>query len=290
LVHECGLRDPRIKLLSDLERKGKPTALNRLRQAARGDVLIMNDVRQPLAPNAVSELVRALRDPRIGCVSGNLILAGGAGAGAYWRYEKLIRGCEAELGTMAGVSGSIYAIRRDDFPELPKNIILDDMWVPLSVAMRKKRVVLAEAACAFDEAFDDEREFARKVRTLAGNYQLVSSMPEILLPFVNPTWFPLVSHKLMRLFCPWALVLLFTSTLAIAFGIQASAHAGESVPSFEIWLWRSLAAAQIAFYTLALFGQRAGKLGSLARTFAVLNLAAVVGLWRWLRGTQAVTW
>jgi hypothetical protein len=41
---------------------------------------------------------------------------------------------------------------------------------------------------------------------------------------------------------------------------------------------------------LALLGPRASKAGSLARTFVVLNAAAVVGLWRFLTGSQRVTW
>jgi hypothetical protein len=40
----------------------------------------------------------------------------------------------------------------------------------------------------------------------------------------------------------------------------------------------------------ASIGPRAGKLGSLCRTFVVMNAAAVVGLWRFLTGKQQVTW
>jgi hypothetical protein len=47
---------------------------------------------------------------------------------------------------------------------------------------------------------------------------------------------------------------------------------------------------QAAGYALALAGARAGRIGRLARTFAVLNAAAVLGLWRFLRGAQRVTW
>jgi hypothetical protein len=183
---------------------------------------------------------------------------------------------------MVGVSGSLYAVRRADFQELPLDVLLDDMFVPLSVARQRKWIVVSSDAEAYDEACDDDREFARKVRTLAGNYQLVAMMPWLLVPGVNPVWFQIVSHKLLRLVCPWALLCLFVSSLVLAF----AAH--DSV--FAQLFWRTLALGQVSFYVLALLGARAGRLGSLARTFVVLNLAALVGLWRFLRGSQAVTW
>ncbi|HEY4105432.1 MAG TPA: glycosyltransferase family 2 protein [Polyangiaceae bacterium] len=274
--------DARVRVFSDPVRRGKPAALNRLCAEAHGDVLIMTDLRQPLASNAVRSLLRLLSDPKVGCVSGSLVLAGNTGASAYWRYEKFIRAAEARLGSMVGVSGSLYAVRRADFGELPSETLLDDMFVPLSIARRKKRIVFSDEAEAYDEAYDDDREFGRKVRTLAGNYQLVALMPWLLVPGRNPLWFQLFSHKLLRLVCPWALALLFMSSLALA-------SAPHDAP-LAIVFWRTLALGQLAFYGLALLGSRAGRLGSLARTFVVLNAAALVGLWRFARGSQAVTW
>jgi cellulose synthase/poly-beta-1,6-N-acetylglucosamine synthase-like glycosyltransferase len=281
-VLELAAADPRIRLLRDSARLGKPTALNRLFAEASGDVLLMTDVRQTLAPRALRALVRELADPEVGCVSGSLVLRGETGAGVYWRYEKAIRGAEARLGNMVGVSGSIYAIRREDFRELPADVLLDDMFVPLGVVQRRKRVALSLDAEAYDHAYADEQEFSRKVRTLAGNYQLMAKLPWLLVPGKNPVWFQFVSHKLFRLLCPWALLILLASSLVLA---QSSV-----VPEPERWLWRGVAAGQLLFYALAALGARAGRLGSLARTFVVLNVAAVVGLWRFLRRSQAVAW
>ena len=67
------------------ERQGKPTGLNALAAAARGELLLLNDVRQPLSPDATRALAAALADPAVGCATGNLVLAGGAGSGVYWR-------------------------------------------------------------------------------------------------------------------------------------------------------------------------------------------------------------
>jgi hypothetical protein len=256
--------------------------LNRLAAEASGEVLLMTDVRQPLSRGALRALLEPLSDPSIGCVSGSLVLAGNTGASAYWRYEKAIRGFEARIGCMVGVSGSLYAIRRADFRELPSDVLLDDMFVPLQTAGVRKKIVLSHEAEAYDEAYGDEQEFGRKVRTLAGNYQLVAKLPWLLLPFRNPVWFQLVSHKLLRLACPFVLIGLLWASLTLAFSPEPTLP-GRS-------FWQGLAAGQIMFYLLAACGARAGRLGSLARTFLVLNAAAVVGLWRFLRGSQRVAW
>jgi poly-beta-1,6-N-acetyl-D-glucosamine synthase len=279
LVADAAASDYRIRLLSGHERCGKPTALNRLRAAATGEVLLMCDVRQPFAAGALRALLRELSDPSVGCSSGSLVQLGSTGASAYGRYEHAIRGSESLAGSMVGVAGSIYAIRRTDMPVVPPDVLLDDMFVPLRVALSQgKRIVLAKGADAYDEACDDAREFPRKVRTLAGNYQLIELMPRLLVPISNPVWFQLASHKLLRLACPWALLALFVSSASLAFGAGADP------------VWRALFVAQSAFYVLAAVGRAAGLPGTVARTFVVLNAAAVVGLWRFVRRTQAVTW
>lgn len=282
LARRFAEHEPRLRVFSSSVRLGKPAGLNRLRAEARGEVLLMTDVRQTLAPRALRALLEQLGDPAIGCVSGSLVLAGNTGAGAYWRYEKFIRGSEARLGSLVGVSGSLYALRREDLAELPHDVLLDDMFVPLEVVRRRKQVTLSTEAEAYDEAYDDDREFARKVRTLAGNYQLLQKLPWLLVPGKNPVWFQLVSHKLLRLLCPWALLGLLIAAPVLAFTAELS--------SAERWFWQALLVSQLLFYGLAALGARAGRLGSLARTFTVMNAAAVVGLWRFARGTQAVTW
>jgi poly-beta-1,6-N-acetyl-D-glucosamine synthase len=282
IAHDLSARDPRIRVFSSRTRLGKPAALNGLRREATGEVLMMTDVRQTLHPRALRAMLRFLADPAVGCVSGSLVLAGDTGASAYWRYERLIRRFEARVGAMVGVSGSLYAIRRVDFEELPTNVLLDDMFVPLKVALARKRIVLCDEAEAYDAACDDEREFSRKVRTLAGNYQLVAMLPALLVPGKSPVWFQLVSHKLLRLLCPWALFVVFVTSMLLAFD--------RTLGPIEVVFFRTLALGQVAFYGLAALGGTAGRIGTLARTFVVLNAAAVVGLWRFVRKSQAVTW
>ena len=130
------------------------------------------------------------------------------------------------------------------------------------------------------EAADLKGEFARKARTLAGNFQLVRQLPALLDPRRNRIFVQLVSHKLLRLAGPYALATLLGSNLVLV---------ATLAPPWPFYV--ATLAGQLGFYGLAaveaLTG-RGGRLGRLGHTFVVLNLAAAAGLWRYLRGD--LTW
>jgi cellulose synthase/poly-beta-1,6-N-acetylglucosamine synthase-like glycosyltransferase len=247
---------------------------------AKGELLLLNDARQPLSPNSARALAAPFRHPEMGCTTGNLVLTGGAGSGVYWRYENWIRRQESRFRSVVGMSGSIAMVRRDDLSPLPADIVLDDVWIPMQLRLRGRRVLFVTEAEAYDSAFEDDQEFRRKVRTLAGNYQLFAMMPALLVPLRNPAWFETVSHKLMRLIAPWLLLSLAAASLVGA--LRASGFCAATLAL--------LCLGQAGFYGAALVGQRAGRLAGVARTFVVLNAAAVVGLWRHLTGGQRITW
>lgn len=270
----------RLRVFADLDRRGKAVAINRLAAEAQGELLLFNDVRQPLSVNAARELAAALSDARVGCATGRLVLEGRAASGAYWRYENWIRTQESRFRGVVGMTGAIAMMRRADFVPLPETLILDDVWIPMRLVLDGKRVVLVPDAVAYDTAFDDQREFRRKARTLAGNYQLFALLPALLLPIRNPIWLETFSHKVLRLCAPWLL-------LAV---LAASSSAIWSARGVGGTAMRVLVAVQLAFYLAAAIGGRGGRLAGLARTFVVLNAAAVAGLWRYLSGRQRVTW
>src|SRR5436190_404109 len=103
------------------------------------------------------------------------------GVGMYWRYEKQLRRLESEVGSMLGATGAIYAIRRSLWQPLPAGTLLDDVLTPMRIVLQGFRVVFTDRARAFDRApVDAEQEARRKVRTLAGNYQLMALEPRLL--------------------------------------------------------------------------------------------------------------
>jgi cellulose synthase/poly-beta-1,6-N-acetylglucosamine synthase-like glycosyltransferase len=238
---------------------GKAAALNAGVARARGELLVFADSRQAFAPDALRRLAAPFADPRVGGVSGELLLdcesalfsnrraaadrrrghAGqlrasalerraserrrsvastiADGVGMYWRYEKELRRMESAVGSTLGATGAIYAIRRALWQPLPPAAILDDVLTPMRVVLAGYRVVFDERARAFDRAaVDADAELRRKVRTLAGNYQILGLEPRLLSPRRNPVWFQYLSHKVGRLVVPYALLALFCANLALA--------------------------------------------------------------------------
>jgi glycosyltransferase involved in cell wall biosynthesis len=271
--------DPRFKTIVLAEQGGKATALNHGIAVATAEIVLFVDIRPKIADGAVAQLLSNFADPTVGCVAGELVLnsaghdaAASAVSGAYWRYEQWIRNCEASWDSPVGVYGGFYAARRELVTQYPAGIILDDMFQPLAILRQGYRSVLDRSAFVMDTwPGKMTGEFQRKVRTLAGNYQLVSLAPWVL-SWRNRVLFQLVSHKLMRLVVPYLFVLLLLS--ATVLGMNSNG-------------WLVVAAMQWGFWLMALIGLRVRipgihKLAAPAGALLVLNAAAVVGLYKFL--------
>jgi cellulose synthase/poly-beta-1,6-N-acetylglucosamine synthase-like glycosyltransferase len=271
--------DPHVRFIRCSEHCGKAAALNLGMRSATGEIIVFIDIRPWMERNALQLLLSNFADPRVGCVAGELVLHDdghdeGAKAigGLYWRYEQWIRDCEAKVDSPLGVYGGFYAIRRRLARELPEGTILDDMLQPLSVIRQGYRSVLDLRARVYDIWPKNlSGEFRRKVRTLAGNFQLLQLAPW-LLTRQNRLRFELISHKLLRLLVPVLLVvLLITSALLANRGL----------------LYAAALSAQIAFYVLAALGAAFGipvlmRIAAPASAFCMLNAAVVVGFYKFL--------
>jgi cellulose synthase/poly-beta-1,6-N-acetylglucosamine synthase-like glycosyltransferase len=272
---------PRVQVLMNQLSRGKACGLNDAISTAAGDVIVFTDARQKIEPGAVRLLVESFGDPAVGCVSGTLMLGNpesgevGKGMGVYWKIEKKIRELESESGSVVGATGALYAVRRELLEALPEGTILDDVYIPMQVVRLGKRVVLEPRARAWDSPdLGADREFARKVRTLSGNYQLLQLAPW-LLSRDNPIRFEFVSHKLLRLAVPFELVAIFIASIALP---------GS--------LYRGVLALQALFYGLSLLAVLRLSLGPVAgmadaaRTFVVLNLAAGMAFVNFVTGRK----
>lgn len=267
------------------ERRGKSACLGDVLPRLTSDIVVLTDVRQRLAPDAVRALLRPLADSTIGAVSGELMFeraesGHGDGVDMYWKYEKFIRRHEAISGSVVGVTGALYAMRRALAPAVPPGLILDDLFIPLAIA-RSARVVFAGDAIAWDRVSEDPaREAQRKRRTLAGNFQIIEREPALLLPWSHPLGWRIWGHKWLRLAVPWLLLVALVCNLALA---------GASM------LWTVLLAGQLALYALAIVGiAMPSTLGILpvriAATFVRMNAYAVLGLFDFVRDRDAHLW
>jgi poly-beta-1,6-N-acetyl-D-glucosamine synthase len=274
---------PRVQALMTQLPRGKAAGLNDAIEMATGETIVLTDVRQQIEPGAIRLLMENFVDPEIGCVSGALMLGdpksgeAGKGMGLYWRIEKQIRELESESGSSVGATGALYAVRRELFTQVPEGTILDDVYIPMQVVRQRKRVIFDDRARAWDiPDLGEKLEFARKVRTLSGNYQLVQLAPWIL-SWQNPVLGRFISHKLLRLAVPLPLAIMLIASLLLPGAF-----------------YRVAFVLQLVFYALAAVAllrlpkvRVIGRAADAAGTFVILNTAAVVAFANFVAGRKA---
>ncbi|OGV42679.1 MAG: hypothetical protein A2X46_05275 [Lentisphaerae bacterium GWF2_57_35] len=282
------LDDSRIRAIEFPSRRGKASVLNDIIPLCTNEIVVLTDARQKLHPNALSALVAAFADERVGVVSGALVLCDSGGSAAvtkgivrYWNYEKAIRQSEGRFSSVPGATGALYAIRKHLFRPIPPNTLVDDVAIPMQIILQGYRCVFEADAVVYDRpSMDGHSEAIRKRRTLAGNLQLMAFFPEWLAPWKNPIWIQFVSHKLARLFTPFLLMLIFAGSLALAWNP----------------LYRGCFLVQLAFYGLVVGAWRAQKVGlklpGMGFPLAILLFnSAILAAWGdALRGRYEVRW
>ncbi len=273
-----------LKLLSLPQRSGKAAAMNAAAHRARGDILVFMDARQQLEPDALRAITSNFSDPSVGLCTGELsLLSEGGTAQAlslYWRYERWIRRSESRLHATFGATGALMAMRRELFSDLDPETILDDVVLPLRTIAAGFRSIHEPEARLHDAASQFwAQESRRKVRTLAGNFQLIFHPRRMANPFTPRTLVQFVSHKLLRLLIPPALVCLLVSSVLIPRPV-----------------YRAFAVGQVLFYLFALDGWLAAALAARPRfvtfpyVFTNLQIAVVRGFFRYVTGKEKGRW
>ncbi len=281
-------RSPFVRVMEFKHRRGKSAVLNDVLRLASGEIVVFADARQRFETGALRALAGCFADPQVGAAGGELVLLDGAsrsdveeGVDFYWRYEKFIRLHESRVDSTVGATGAIYALRRSLYRPIPDATILDDVLIPMQVTRLGYRVVFEPRARAYDWiAATAGEEFKRKLRTIAGNFQLLALEPWLLDPFRNRLWWQTISHKVCRLLSPLGLVTAFSANLLLV-----------TDPDYM-----GLFIAQALFYGAALLGRftrrgtRRPFLLNVPYAFCLLNWATVVAFVRLLSGRQRVTW
>jgi cellulose synthase/poly-beta-1,6-N-acetylglucosamine synthase-like glycosyltransferase len=279
---QAGIIDPGAKIVSLPTRQGKAAAVNSGVSAATGEILVFCDVRQSFDHAAVLHLTAPFACESVGAVSGALSIAsseggGGKGIDAYWQLEKKLRAREGLYDSVVGCTGAIYAVRRSLFRPIPEDTLLDDVVIPMQVVMQGKRVLFSVLARAFDpQPLVPGREMQRKLRTLAGNYQMLFRYPQWIAPWSCRIWWQVISHKFLRLAVPWFMLAALASSLLLA------AH-----PFYIL-----CALTQLLVYALGIVGlvfpHLRGPLFSLPSGYLILQAANVRAFWYALSGADHV--
>lgn len=280
-----GFESRGVRLIESDTRRGKMAAINEGMRSVSSDVVVFSDANTFLDAGAVKALVRNFADETVGAVSGDVVLVGdraalGKSEDLYYRYERWLQQAESDLGSMLGVDGALYAIRRSLFEPPPADTILDDMAIPMAVVRAGRRVVFEPRAVAYEQGSESAtEEFARKARVVAGAVQFLlrrdSSVPSSRFQVLAA----LISHKTLRWLSPLFAALTFCASLLLA----------ADSPVFTL-----AALLQVVFLAGGLLGcvpalRRVSPFG-LAHYFWLVQAAAAVGFVRGMLGRQSVAW
>ncbi len=278
------------------QRNGKIGAMNRGMKFVNTPVVVFCDANTMLGSESIRRIVALFSNPKVGCVSGEKRIfskekdaAAGAGEGLYWKYESTLKKWDAELYSVVGAAGELFAIRTELYREVERDTILDDFIISLRVAQEGYTIQYDPEAYAIETASANvKEELKRKIRISAGGIQSVVRLRSLLNVFKYGTLsFQYISHRVLRwTLAPLALLLLIAAGLILA---SNEGITGFGMYSVLFWL-------QILFYLSALLGWYLEnrsiriKLLFVPYYFFIMNLSVFLGFKRYLKGSQSVNW
>ena len=278
------------------ERSGKIGAMNRGMKFVTSPIVVFCDANTLLGKESIRRIVNLFSDPKVGCVSGEKRIfskekdaAAGAGEGLYWKYESALKKWDAELYSVVGAAGELFAIRTELYQEVERDTLLDDFIISLRVAQQGYTIQYDPDAYAIETASANvKEELKRKIRISAGGIQSVVRLRSLLNLFKYGTLsFQYISHRVLR----WTLAPL-SLLLMLPIGFILAWENGIFAPKlYPILFWL-----QIIFYLSALLGwyleNRSIRLKILfiPYYFFIMNLSVFLGFRRYLKGSQTVNW
>ena len=280
--------DQNIQLLSFPSNRGKIAALNDVMQHLHSEIVIFSDANVMYQSQAVRMLVRHFSDPRVGAVSGKVVLHNSsvsywAAENQYYSIEHFIQEQEGITGTLIGAEGAMYAIRRSLFHPPPSDTILDDFAIAMNIAREGYLVLHDKEALGFEDNMSEiGNEFRRKVRISAGGIQCLLNGNALPRPYQKMLWFKFLSHKVLRWFSGLFSLLLFVLLLEIFRVDRNALFTGMLFTLLTVLL--AAAVGQLVPISRKILPI------SLLHYMCMLNFATIVGCYRGLFGQQKVTW
>jgi cellulose synthase/poly-beta-1,6-N-acetylglucosamine synthase-like glycosyltransferase len=286
LVKSCGA--DRVQLLRVEGRKGKTSCQNAAAEIARGEILVFTDATTQLDASALRALVRSFHSTDVGCVAGRLVYvsrnenATGKGGEAYWDYEIKLRIAESALGSLVGVSGCLYAVRRSAYRAINPGLISDFV---ISMKMREQslRTVLAANAVCYEETLNrGAHEMSMRVRVAIRSISALITERQFLNPWRYGLFaWQLWSHKLLRYASPFLWLIAIGANIALA---------------SRNLIYALLLVCQVAVILAGGVGfalqSRFARLGMLSAPyyFLLTNISSFLAALRYFRGERMVTW
>ena len=287
-------KDQGVEVYHENKRGGKIGAMNRGMQFVKTPIVIFSDGNTMLGKESIRRIVNLFADPKVGCVSGEKRIfdkdSAAATEGIYWKYESKLKKWDAELYSVVGAAGELFAIRTELFEPVEKDTLLDDFIISLRVAMRGYTIQYDPEAYAIENpSANVKEELKRKVRIAAGGIQSIIRLKPLLNIFkYGVLSFQYISHRVLRwTLAPLSLPLIFLFNLLLAWQ--------DGFSNFGS-IYTLLFYAEILFYVMALLGwylenkKIKVKILYVPYYFLIMNYAVYAGMVRYFKGQQTVNW
>ncbi|MEO0790453.1 MAG: glycosyltransferase [Bacteroidota bacterium] len=277
-------------------RMGKPNTINRLFEelSLEPDLMLwLTDASVMPATDCLSQLVYpTLTEDHLVLVDAQQIHHGLQKQGIS-RSEDTYIGREARLkvaeslvyGHVIGPFGGCYTLQADFFRPVPSNFLVDDFFLCMSAYEAGGRGISSPSAKAYEAVGQSmEGEFRRKMRIATGNWQNLTRFKSLWWPPTSALAYSFFSHKVLRWISPMLALLMFTCLSILAFGLG------------NYWAYAMLysLSALILIPSILDFGLSFLGVDLLIfrhwRYFLTMNLALLLGFFRFINGVQSNVW
>src|SRR5687768_7221291 len=277
-----------VRLHRQTERLGKTAAQNAAVAQAGGEILLFSDATTHYERDVLRMLVPNFSDKEVGCVTGRVIYGDdtestvGKGTRSYWSYEFLLKERESSIGSLIGVCGCMYAVRKSAYVPLYHEACSDFLIATMMVKQGLRAIYEPTAVCREEPNLHANKELAVRVRIITQTFADLWRNRDMLNPLTSGFYaIQLLSHKVMRYLTPVFLIAIFITSafLALTNFLQAIVFGG-----------------QVAFYFIAsmtwLFEKAGIKPSWLAfpQYFVITNLASLLAFIKLIRGERYVRW
>jgi glycosyltransferase involved in cell wall biosynthesis len=297
IVRQYARQHPRIHFFEFDHRQGKPGVINTLSEKIKNDhsiadaLILITDANVFLTPSVIRLLAGHFKDPEIALVDARMVHTGMKEEGIskvedqYISMEVWIKYWEGVLwGRMIGPFGGCYMLRATHFKKVPSNFLVDDFYIAMKVFEQGgKAINELKAVCYEAVSHDIAIEYRRKKRISAGNYQNLLEFRSLWWPPVKTLNFAFFSHKVLRWWGPFFLILMLLGSGLLSIKGQAFFQL------LFILLVICLIVVPLFDWVLSRFHINWTPLRG-ARYFVLMNLALLAGFWKFLKGIKTNVW
>jgi cellulose synthase/poly-beta-1,6-N-acetylglucosamine synthase-like glycosyltransferase len=225
IIREYAATNASIRLIEKTDRSGKLKIINELVDLTTSDHLIFTDANVFFEPLTIKALVYNLvkKDAQMVCGNIKKFSPHNQGISAqeirYMDLENRLKFHESQVyGIVVGVEGGCYAIKKENFVKVPDGFLMDDFFITLDVISKNGKVLFEPDALCYEDVNDAPMiEFRRKVRISLGNFRNLYYYQSLLFPPHKGFGFAFLSHKVLRWFTPFALIISFFMAVCISF-------------------------------------------------------------------------